>query len=112
MAIKTIRMKINMIGFLNQFIALVNQVQALRDATEDFDSDNTEDVEKLYDTVRDMTWGFRAYTAVDVGAKIIAGYIEDIANRSIELNDEKLIDCVKGLGILEETEKEQENGTD
>lgn len=37
---------------------------------------------------------------IAVGLEILSGYLRDIAQRAIELNDEKLIDLCVDMGIL------------
>lgn len=37
---------------------------------------------------------------IAVGLELLSGYLRDIAQRAIDLNDEKLIDLCVGMGIL------------
>lgn len=43
---------------------------------------------------------------IAVGLELLSGYLRDIAQRAIDLNDEKLIELCVGMGIL----KREENG--
>lgn len=43
---------------------------------------------------------------IGVGLNLLTGYLRDIAQRAIDLNDDKLIDLCVGMGIL----KQEENG--
>lgn len=37
---------------------------------------------------------------IAVGLELLSGYLRDIAQRAIDLNDDKLIDLCVGMGIL------------
>lgn len=43
---------------------------------------------------------------ISVGLKLLSGYLRDIAQRAIDLEDDKLIELCVGMGIL----KREENG--
>lgn len=43
---------------------------------------------------------------IAVGLELLSGYLRDIAQRAIDLNDDELIDLCVGMGIL----KREENG--
>ena len=43
---------------------------------------------------------------ISVGLKLLSGYLRDIAQRAIDLEDDKLIELRIGMGIL----KREENG--
>lgn len=43
---------------------------------------------------------------IAVGLELLSGYLRDIAQRAIEMNDEKLIELCVGMGIL----KQEDNG--
>lgn len=43
---------------------------------------------------------------IAVGLELLSGYLRDIAQRAIDLNDDELIDLCVGMGIL----KQEENG--
>lgn len=43
---------------------------------------------------------------IAVGLELLSGYLRDIAQRAIDLNDDKLIELCVGMGIL----KREENG--
>lgn len=42
---------------------------------------------------------------IAVGLEILSGYLRDIAQRAIDLNDEKLIELCVGMGILKQEEE-------
>lgn len=42
---------------------------------------------------------------IAVGLEILSGYLRDIAQRAIDLNDEKLIELCVGMGILKQVEE-------
>lgn len=42
---------------------------------------------------------------IAVGLELLSGYLRDIAQRAIDLNDEKLIDLCVGMGILKREEE-------
>lgn len=42
---------------------------------------------------------------VAVGLELLSGYLRDIAQRAIDLNDDKLIELCVGMGILKREEK-------
>ena len=39
---------------------------------------------------------------IAVGLELLSGYLRDIAQRAIDLNDDKLIDLCVGMGILKQ----------
>ena len=43
---------------------------------------------------------------IAVGLELLSGYLRDIAQRAIDLNDDKLIDLCVGRGILKQEEDE------
>lgn len=43
---------------------------------------------------------------IAVGLELLSGYLRDIAQRAIDLNDDKLVELCVGMGIL----KQEENG--
>lgn len=43
---------------------------------------------------------------IAVGLELLSGYLRDIAQRAIDLNDDKLIELCVGMGIL----KQEKNG--
>ncbi len=43
---------------------------------------------------------------IAVGLELLSGYLRDIAQRAIDLNDDKLIDLCVGMGILKQEEDE------
>lgn len=42
---------------------------------------------------------------IAVGLELLSGYLRDIAQRAIDLNDEKLIDLCVDMGILKREEE-------
>ena len=42
---------------------------------------------------------------IAVGLELLSGYLRDIAQRAIDLNDEKLIELCVGMGILKQVEE-------
>lgn len=42
---------------------------------------------------------------IAVGLELLSGYLRDIAQRAIDLNDDKLIELCVGMGILKREEK-------
>lgn len=42
---------------------------------------------------------------IAVGLELLSGYLRDIAQRAIDLNDEKLIELCVGMGILKQEEE-------
>lgn len=42
---------------------------------------------------------------IAVGLELLSGYLRDIAQRAIDLNDDKLIELCVGMGILRREEK-------
>ena len=42
---------------------------------------------------------------IAVGLELLSGYLRDIAQRAIDLNDDKLIELCVGMGILKWEEK-------
>lgn len=42
---------------------------------------------------------------ISVGLKLLSGYLRDIAQRSIDLEDDKLIELCVGMGIVKRKEK-------
>ncbi len=42
---------------------------------------------------------------ISVGLKLLSGYLRDIAQRAIDLEDDKLIELCVGMGILKREEK-------
>lgn len=38
----------------------------------------------------------------DVRFQVLAGYLEDIANRAVEIDDKPLLDLLEGLGIVKD----------
>lgn len=43
---------------------------------------------------------------ISVGLELLSGYLRDVAQRAIDLEDDKLIELCTGMGIL----KREENG--
>lgn len=43
---------------------------------------------------------------IAIGLELLSGYLRDIAQRAIDLNDDKLIDLCVDMGILKREEKE------
>lgn len=41
---------------------------------------------------------------IAVGLELLSGYLRDIAQRAIDLNDDKLIELCVGMGILKQEE--------
>lgn len=42
---------------------------------------------------------------ISVGLKLLSGYLRDIAQRAIDLEDDKLIELCVGMGILKREKK-------
>ena len=47
----------------------------------------------------------RSAFGIAVGLELLSGYLRDIAQRAIDLNDEKLIELCVGMGILKQEEE-------
>lgn len=93
-------MRINVGEYFNKLIeketSLVELQEKLQSATDD-DYVLMSDIRELADTIPiDYT--------MDVALHIIAGYLNDIAQRAVELKDEKLLELLSGLGCVTKTE--------
>lgn len=99
----TFRMRINLIDYLNRYISLINEINSLK---EEIDA-----VEEAEDEIINIGYKLERITdrlfAEDTGAQIIAGYMEDIAKRAIELNDEKLLELLQGLDVVSKKEEKE-----
>ncbi len=94
------RMNISLIDFLNKYINQLNQIQDIKQKLEDDEYDEEYMSEEILNEITNLNIGVE-----DVGARIIAGYMDDIAQRAIELNDEKLLEYCKGLCLIKEIEE-------
>lgn len=97
-----LRMRINLIDYLNRYISLINEINSLKEGMEAIE--NTDEIENFCSRLERLT---DRLFAEDVGAQIIVGYMEDIAKRAIELNDEKLLELLQGLEIISKTEEKE-----
>ena len=50
-------------------------------------------------------WGF----TIGIGFNMLSSYLKDIGQRAIELQDEKLLELLKGCGIVKESKNESES---
>ena len=50
-------------------------------------------------------WGF----SIGIGFNMLSSYLKDIGERAIELQDEKLLELLKGCGIVKESKNEGES---
>lgn len=92
-----LRVRINIAEFFNKLISRESDLMDIQDeleALENSDEINPEDLPKL--PIEDT---------MDVAFQIIAGYLDDIAERAIELNDKKLLELCEGLGLVKNETK-------
>lgn len=91
------RMRIDVIEFFNKIIERENDLTVIKEKLEKLVE--SEDLPSVVEyTIADI----QIDETLDVGFHIVASYLESFANRAIELNDEKLIEYCKGLGIIKE----------
>ena len=76
-----IRVKLNFNNFANQTIREINSLVDLLDKN---------DIDHEF------------FSAADVGFDVLGGYLIDISKRAIELNDQVLLDALKGIGAVSE----------
>lgn len=91
------RVRIDVAEFFNKLINRESDLMDIQDeleALDDSDEINPEDLPKL--PIEDT---------MDVAFQIIAGYLDDIAERAIELNDKKLLELCEGLGLIKNETK-------
>lgn len=91
------RVKIDVAEFFNKLINRESDLIDIQDeleALEDSDEISFDDLPRL--PIDDT---------MDVAFQIIAGYLDDIAERAIELNDKKLLELCEGLGLIKNEEK-------
>lgn len=88
-----LRVKININEFLEKYAKLYEEIQYCIDNTEE---DNME-IDEFYERIKQIDFGIpfiELYT--------LNGYLKDIAQRAIELNDKKLLEYCEGIGIVKE----------
>lgn len=91
------RVRIDVAEFFNKLINRESALVDIQDELEALDDSyeiNSEDLPKL--PIEDT---------MDVAFQIIAGYLDDIAERAIELNDKKLLELCEGLGLVKNETK-------
>ena len=76
---------------MNKQIQIYEDIDALK---HDIEEENIE-YEDVLDRLNSLNFG-----AIGVEEEVIAGYLKDIAERAIELNDEKLLNLLEGIGII------------
>ena len=86
------RVRIDVAEFFNKLINRENDLVDIQDKLE-----SLEDSDDLPRLPIDDT--------MDVAFQIIAGYLDDIAERAIELNDKKLLELCEGLGLIKNETK-------
>lgn len=77
--------------YMNRFIKIYEDIDSLK---KDIERENV-DYFEILDRLDNLNFG-----AIGVEETVIAGYLKDIAERAIELNDEKLLTYLEGLGIV------------
>ena len=85
------RIKIKIEDYMNKQIQIYEDIDALK---HDIEEENIE-YEDVLDRLNSLNFG-----AIGVEEEVIAGYLKDIAERAIELNDEKLLNLLEGIGII------------
>lgn len=98
------RIKISLIDYLNKYIEQLNQIQDIKQKLDDGEYNEDCIGNEILNDINGLNIGVE-----DVGAQIIAGYMDDIAQRAIELNDKKLLELCKGLFLIKEVEDENHN---
>ena len=91
------RVRIDVAEFFNKLINRESDLMDIQDNLESLEDSaeiNPEDLPKL--PIEDT---------MDVAFQIIAGYLDDIAERAIELNDKKLLELCEGLGLVKNETK-------
>ena len=85
------RIKIKIEDYMNKQIQIYEDIDALK---HDIEEENIE-YEDVLDRLNSLNFG-----AIGVEEEVIAGYLKDIAERAIELKDEKLLNLLEGIGII------------
>lgn len=91
------RIRIDVAEFFNKLINRESDLVDIQDkleTLEDSDEISSDDLPRL--PIDDT---------MDVAFQIIAGYLDDIAERAIELNDKKLLELCEGLGLVKNETK-------
>ena len=93
------RMRISLLDYLNKYIKTLNAIFVINEKIN----------KNKYKSFDDIAWDLKRFNigVEDIGAQIIAGYMEDIAERAIELNDEKLLELLQGLKVISKTEEKE-----
>ena len=89
-----IRVKTSIESYMNKQIQIFEDVHALK---EDIAQGKIEDLDEVYDRLNSLNFG-----AIGVEEHVIQGYLKDLAERAIELKDEKLLEYLQGLFLVTE----------
>ena len=86
-----IRLKTKIEDYMNKQIDIYNEIDSLK---HDIEEENIE-YEDILERLNSLNFG-----AIGVEEEVIAGYLKDIAERAIELKDEKLLTLLEGIGVV------------
>lgn len=101
------KMKINTQNFFEQTIAGVNRLQNKIEKERGYIQDKDEGIDALNE-IEELLG--REFGTIDIALKIMASWINDIADRAFELGDEKLITALAGLCITQEEQTKKKEG--
>lgn len=96
------KMKINTQNFFEQTIEGVNRLARKIEEQLDYISDKSDAMDAL-DEIEEVLG--RDFGTIDIAMKIMASWLNDIADRAFELKDEKLMTALAGLGITPDEAK-------
>ena len=88
---KEIRIKYSIEDYMNKQINIYNDIDAIKHAIEE---ENVEYYDIL-DRLNQINFG-----VIGVEETVISSYLKDIGERAIELNDEKLLTLLEGIGVV------------
>ena len=87
------RVKMDINEFLSRYAKIYEEIQYCIGHTED----NIMEMDEFYQRMKELDFG-TLYAEMSV----LNGYLKDIAQRSIELQDKQLLDFCEGIGIIKE----------
>lgn len=88
------RVKIDINDFLKRYSQIYEEIEYCIGHTEDA----IMELDEFYERVKDLEEKFGVPFAE---LSVINGYLKDIAERAIELKDEKLLEYCEGIGIVQ-----------
>lgn len=103
------KMKINTMNCMNNIIQGINNLADWTERTkENYQTSDRTDVEvtSILEDIEEMLHD--NFHSTDIAFQILAGYFERIAERAIELKDEKLIQELKDMYVIREESVEDE----